>query len=587
MATTTSLSDEEAVTYPLKGASGLTPGEKCYIPKSGSMTFQLRFTPLPKDTRIFDLVEGAGQDLFRIYGIHDTRTKVKIPVAKETVDTEETDESLFRKGKAWVRGRIEDYSRRPDNGLLFFNFSTFGQTQIEPYALTRQCTAIRPDGTFSAELSVDHPVWADISLHQETLPFYVRPGDTLDITMRTIDGRLCADYASSHPKGCYDRLLKHQDVPVIYYSWEQLTQDGQAGGNEAFLKRVDECVEENMRLCDYMAWKYKFSPWETHLLKNRQRLLLAENHLLLASRLFQRQVAFPQNHPQQKEDFTGYDYSAYKVLNVLPQNDPSLSFLPRFNDFPTWINLMVPMTYAERYAALDSGADKALRRELLKDSLQVEILRQLMGTDGTPWTMQAFLAAKACRMDIGLSPSQRTEAIKRLSAYLTISYFKTKIRELDSLAARSASWVYDMADGAGREEVERIIAPYKGKYVHAIWLSSPAEDSRFLQDAALENLLLDAEDFPDLQLVMIVNRDAYSEGSDREQLTQGRPLPVLHWTDDESFLRMQELFRTSSSPMQITFDRNGLVFKQSFDMRNETAFRQQYRYMLHVEKNMW
>lgn len=78
----TYLSDEEDARYPVKGAVGLTLGEKCYIPKAGQLEFRLLFEPMPEDTKIFDLIEGTEKDMFRIYGIHDAKAKVKIPEAK-------------------------------------------------------------------------------------------------------------------------------------------------------------------------------------------------------------------------------------------------------------------------------------------------------------------------------------------------------------------------------------------------------------------------------------------------------------------------------------------------------------------------
>lgn len=271
----TYLSDEEDARYPVKGAVGLALGEKCYIPKAGLLEFRLLFEPMPKDTKIFDLIEGTDKDMFRIYGIHAAKTKVKIPEAKEVMDAEETSEKMFRKGKAVVRGKIEEYSRDWNNGILFFDVSFLGHREIAPYPINRPCTALKPDGTFYAELSLDHPVWAEMKMEGGNLPvpFYVRPGDTLDITVKGVrEGNVTVDYASSHPKGCYENLLKHQDVPLICYGWERLSDYGRNLDTEYFLKNVDESVAENMRLCDYVAWKYKLSPWETHLLKKPSKV---------------------------------------------------------------------------------------------------------------------------------------------------------------------------------------------------------------------------------------------------------------------------------------------------------------------------
>lgn len=165
-----------------------------------------------------------------------------------------------------MRGKIEGYSRDWNGVILSFDVSFLGHREIAPYPISRPCTALEPDGTFCAELSLEHPVWAEMKMGggNAPVPFYVRPGDTLDITVKgMLEKDVTVDYASSHPRGCYENLLKHQDVPVIYYGWERLSDYGRNLDTEYFLKNVDESVAENMRLCDYVAWKYKLSPWET------------------------------------------------------------------------------------------------------------------------------------------------------------------------------------------------------------------------------------------------------------------------------------------------------------------------------------
>lgn len=590
----TYLSDEEDARYPVKGAVGLALGEKCYIPKAGLLEFRLLFEPMPKDTKIFDLIEGTDKGMFRIYGIHAAKTKVKIPKAKEVMDAEETSEKMFRKGKAVVRGKIEEYSRDWNNGILFFDVSFLGHREIAPYPINRPCTALKPDGTFYAELSLDHPVWAEMKMEGGNLPvpFYVCPGDTLDITVKGVrEGNVTVDYASSHPKGCYENLLKHQDVPLICYGWERLSDYGRNLDTEYFLKNVDESVAENMRLCDYVAWKYKLSPWETHLLKNRQRFELTDRYLYMASRLFEEKVERPRKVQVQKEDYAGYDYSAYKVLNILSLDDPSLSFLPYSLGYPPSIDMTYMMAFLDMYAFWDNSSETEpldyVKVEIEKDSLQVNLLRELTGAEGTPWAVQAYLTQKITGLQGEWSVGQRERLVDFLSSsYLTYPYFKEKIKELNRLSGNSASWVYEIPEGDGCREMKSILNRYKGRYVQVVWLSDPNGDWSFCSNSSVKNIMADYESFPDLQIIAIVNGEAYSDENRFAQIRKELSAPIVHIEDGESFLRMQALFRFYGSVGQKTFDRNGLVFKQTLDMKNETMFRDRFRRILKAEKEM-
>jgi|GEM_PF-187275 len=594
-APSTYLSDEEDARYPVKGAVGLTLGEKCYIPRAGQLEFRLLFEPMPEDTKIFDLIEGTDKDMFRIYGIHDAKAKIKIPEAKEEIDAEETSEKMFRKGKAVVRGKIEGYSRDWNKGVLLFDVSFLGQGRVVPFPISRPCTALEPDGTFYAELSLDHPIWADMVLGGENtaVPFYVRPGDTLDITVKGIlEKNVTVDYASSHPKGCYEDLLKHQDVPVIYYGWERLSDYGRNLDTEYFLKNVDESVAENMRLCDYVAWKYKLSPWETHLLKNRQRFeLVQQRYILSANKLVEEKVAFPKRVPIQKEDYIGYDYSPFKVLNILPLDDPSLSFLPWSMGFPPAIDLSMLLNFLNSYAFFDvssrPGPFDYAEVEIKGDSLKMKTLLELLGMEKTPWALQAYLTHSVTRLQGEWSIGQRERLVDFLSSsYLTYPYFKEKIEELNRLAGGGSSWVYEMPEEKGRREMESILNRYKGRYVQVVWLSDPNEDWGFCSNSSVKNIMADHESFPDLQIIAIVNREAYSDENRFAQIRKELSAPVVHIEDSESYLKQQELFHFYSSGKQMTFDRNGLVFKQPLDMKNETMFRDRFRRILKAEKEM-
>lgn len=52
----------------------------------------------------------------------------------------------------------------------------------------------------------------------------------------------------------------------------------------------------------------------------------------------------------EKEDYVGYDYSAYKVLNILSLDDPSLSFLPYSLGYPPSISMTYMMAFLDMYA---------------------------------------------------------------------------------------------------------------------------------------------------------------------------------------------------------------------------------------------
>lgn len=588
----TYLSDEKSGHYPLKGASGLEVGKFSLIPRSGQMKFQLVFAPLPRETQIFDLIEGTDPGMFRILGIRDETSELRIPVAEEAIDKAETADALFRDGTARVSGRIEDCAGDGKQHLLFFYYTRYGGNMAQTFEEGTRCVALRSDGTFEAELPLSHPVWGEMALDDGPVkvPFYVRPGDRLLLTVRgTRKNALEVDYKSSHSRGALERLMKHQDVPIVYPSLDELTRQGKNMEGEAFVKAVEESLAGNLRVCDYVVWKYGLSPFEAHLLKNRCRLLVVNHALFTANFWYNRKVVTRTGPDVRKEDYVGYDYSAFRSLSLLRLDDPSLSFLPSCYGYPSALQEIAPMGNAYSYAYYASspvtGSEAELKWELLRDSLQLDILRSLAGVEGTPWALQAFLVERVCRLPRGFTPELREKVVDRLSACLTYPFFKRKIRELNVEAQRNVSWAYELPEGDGREEMKGIVDKYKGRYVQVVFLSSYNEDLSFAMDPNVRNLMLSevGDDGRDLQIVAVLNQDAYPDEDCLNQVKRELHAPALVEMSGDRFLHLQELFRFAFSPKQVTFDRSGLVLKQSLDMKNETMFRSTLRRMIEAD----
>ena len=97
-------------------------------------------------------------------------------------------EPFFCTDSAVVRGRIVDYS--PAMG---FQNLTVHVTDIFTGELKTATAEIREDGTFEKRLLLHHPIlnWfytSEIHISKQQVPFYLCPGDTLDITICFHDG---------------------------------------------------------------------------------------------------------------------------------------------------------------------------------------------------------------------------------------------------------------------------------------------------------------------------------------------------------------------------------------------------------------
>ena len=66
VSTDAKLTDAKGVSYALKKAEGITPGEHFFLPESGEAEFSLTFEPLPSDTKSFNFTEGTAKKDWQI-----------------------------------------------------------------------------------------------------------------------------------------------------------------------------------------------------------------------------------------------------------------------------------------------------------------------------------------------------------------------------------------------------------------------------------------------------------------------------------------------------------------------------------------
>lgn len=181
------LMDEDGHRYPLRSAEGIALDSWVQSPESGVTNFTMHFAPLPKNTQIFDFIEGDGTGAFEVLGIHDKKYKIKYPTLQELSDanpwTVPTD--WFKTDTITIKGRIEGFdAERVGFNMLKNNF----RDDFEKNHGT-QIMDIAPDGAFCAKFKASYPTRSVFYANEyktqfSSIPYFARPGETIDITVR-------------------------------------------------------------------------------------------------------------------------------------------------------------------------------------------------------------------------------------------------------------------------------------------------------------------------------------------------------------------------------------------------------------------
>ena len=289
------LMDEDGTRYPLHAVEGIKLDSWVSVPESGSVDFTMHFAPMPKRTKVFDFIEGDVNGAFVLLGIHDSKKTPIRPSRKEKDPSKsplkgETFSLPLREGwggsASWfqtdtitIKGRIEGYDAE-----------RFGFTSMECYYRdlfekdgTTLVLDIAPDGTFQKKFLASYPVKEafitdNSKVGFDEMPFFARPGETIDITVReTDDGRWDCQYNNGSSKDV-ERLLKSKLlVSAILYPLNSFK-----GTFAEANQKADEVWQNLMYRLQVVSRRDHFTPLEMQLAMASAETYFAEAYMSYA-----------------------------------------------------------------------------------------------------------------------------------------------------------------------------------------------------------------------------------------------------------------------------------------------------------------
>ena len=144
--------------YAIVSAKDLELGKNVYIPKTGTMLFDLQFPAIPKQTKSISFIENDTEGAFCFYDIRLDNKQVQVKFRGKAVETAESIETeTFKNGASIIKGTILGY--KPEmklKGHLNYRNMLSGNNEDIPFSVAE-------DGTFSIKTVLDHPTNANIT----------------------------------------------------------------------------------------------------------------------------------------------------------------------------------------------------------------------------------------------------------------------------------------------------------------------------------------------------------------------------------------------------------------------------------------
>lgn len=396
--------DDNGVRHYVIGTDGIKLDSLYVMVKGQSRKFSIAFDPVDADNKLLDMTV---PETISIYGLHDKNYKFTIPEVEKAIDNDEY-RILSSGEEEYVEIEGTYHSREDVDGtVLYFEYDYF-RPRIP--ARADQYAKVDKDGHFKLRFFMETPMRVVLRkgtlLYGEYLGFlYMRPGDKLQmdvydrtegkpLTTHNLSGRKTYDKYADQIS--YLRFINLQDYLHDYHS--NLTHMGY----DAHYEDLWDCYKKDSVFVNYLCWRNKFSPFESHLLITAFKEMYLCRFLTLDTvvrNLYLRMkdseesaIAYHEDDEFDGSDTTRFrqymDRMDYAYLNILDPND--LTYMT-ISSFDGDANMTFQLPIMSRCHELVAKDDPDRWMKVIE--LQCKELNKITGWTGVPFAVQMMIAS--------------------------------------------------------------------------------------------------------------------------------------------------------------------------------------------------
>jgi len=543
------LMDEDGNRYPLRSAEGIDLDSWVQSPESGVTDFTMHFEPMPKNTQVFDYIEGDNTRAYMLLGIHDKKYIIKYPTIQELSDANPwtVPQDWFKTDTITIKGRIEgfDAERLGFDLLCYYNHDEFEKGDAA------QVMDIAPDGTFCKKFKASYPIrdlfWTTEAKTQfNYIPFFARPGETIDITVRIHEDGWYDYTFNSGSSHDVERWLRFSDEYIAVfrplYSFKGRLEEGNKLAESIFQEALYRLRTESRR--------YKYTPIEMQLALADLQANFVENYLSYVDNHAQTLVKYEERDGEWHVEVLDsvereriFDARNYYPLHRIDFDNPLLLASYAFN---LTLNRIQFANYvrSRQYKGLmdeNGGMEVSFKNDSTALSNYLAALRDLMGTDKDNLIVQ-LCAYKNMQsnFDSKMFPLYLATFTHPFIHQKAEQFYNKQIAQTDIASPLPITPMADL--------IRSLCAKYPGKILMIDFWGMSCGPCRGAIQASKE-LRAEIAKRDDVKLVFIAG-ERTTEGSDAYKKY------VAEWLANEEtvcvtnadFTRLQELFQFNSIP---------------------------------------
>ena len=578
---TSFLMDKDGNRYPLRSAEGITLNK--YGESMGPTDFVLHFEPMPKRVQVFDYREGDGTGAFKLLGIHDKKYKIKFPTMQELADANPwtVPADWFKTDTVTIQGRIED-----------FNAEQFGFDMLHCYYKDEfekedavQVLNIAPDGTFCKKFKISYPFrqlfWTkDAKTQFDEIPFFARPGETIDITVKKDNqGRYVCVYNSGSSHDVERWLRSGDDYGDVFRPLSSFKGKLEEANSQA------ESVWQNaMYRLQAVSRREHYTPMEMQLALADIQANFIERYLSYVDNYASDLVKYEERDGKWNAEVLDsveyekiYDAKNYYPLHRIDFDNP---LLLANQDFHFTLNHIQFANYVRnrQYKGLmdeNGGMELSFKNFSTALSNYLAALRDLMGTDKNNmmvqlcaykhmlsdfdnWLDEDFITQWLSAADTTDIEARKKEILenrptrnKMLPLYLatfTNPYIHQKAEQFCAYKKSQTNLATPLPDAPMADLIRSLCAKYPGKILMIdFWGMGCGPCRAAIQSSKDKRAEIAKRD--DVKLIFIAG-ERTTEGSDayKQYVAEWLSNEETVCVTDADFTRLQELFRFNGIP---------------------------------------